>query len=257
MHAFAIFGHPGHELIVLQWIADESAEVFCLTNGSGGAMQDRTEYSRATVGKVGGKAGTVFGPWSDRDLYTDLLNGDVDRILVMTRDIVDRARAVRPPILLTDALEYFNPIHDLANTITDIAVRALVDIGEHPRKLVYPNEYPARLRGIEPASERALAEPEQRQKLDAIMAYTPLVPEFDRMRRRGTVDLLVEERIYPDAVRLNAIPPAEATAYNKVFYEEYGARMVAEGRYNHLITLDGHVRPMAARLVEAFGFLNG
>lgn len=248
--AFAIFGHPGHELFSLNWIEIHAAEVFCLTDGSGGAMSDRTGFSRSAIERAGGTVGCVMGACADKALYADFVAGDPSRLAAMARAIVDRALVVRPQVVLTDPLEYFNPVHDIANTIADLVITALAAEGRTARKLVYPNEYPHEVSGLSTELEYELDADSQARKMQAVLDYTPLNHELRRLSEADKVSMLRTERYYPDPVRLDLIPDAADTPYGSVFYEDYGRRMVAEGRYDTPITLDRHFRPMAARLVK-------
>jgi len=250
--ALAIFGHPGHELVVFQWLSDNRAETVCLTDGSGGAMVDRTFFTRQTLNTAGATVGAVMGACSDKQLYADFLSGDATRLIELTRRILNRARILRPDTLLTDSFEYFNPVHDIANTITDIVWRDLNADGHRPRKLVYPNEYPDRLKPDAAAVTRRLTDDECRTKSQAIDAYLPLASEFARLAADQKLQMLETEYLHEDPVRLADIPSASDTIYETAFYEDYGRARVAEGRYSSLITLDGHFRPLAAKLVAAF-----
>lgn len=250
--AFAVFGHPGHELVVLQWLSDNRAEACCLTDGSGGVLADRTAFSRSTLENADARVGVVMGACTDKELYADFLGGDPTRLENMTRRILERATQLRPSLLLTDSFEYFNPVHDIANTMTDIVWRALDRHGIRARKLVYPNEYPDRLKPEDAAVVRPLSKREQDSKTRAILAYEPLAEEFRRLSGQAKLAMLAQECLFDDPVRLDRIPDPADTIYEVAYYEEYGRAKVAEGRYSSLITVDGHFRPLAARLVAAF-----
>lgn len=251
MRVLAVFGHPGHELLTLRLLADCDSEICCLTDGSGGAMADRTPYSRAAIAAMGARVGPVMGACADRELYADFLAGEPKRLAEIAGAIADRAAALRPDIVLTDSFEYFNPVHDIANVVADVAIVRLRREGVPARKLVYPNEYPGRLDAADAAIARRLDEREKAEKLAAIEAYAPLAHEFRRFVAEGRTAIGETELYYDDPVRLADIPPASSTVYETVFYEEYGRRMVAEGRYDRLITLADHFVPMARRLAAS------
>ena len=57
---------------------------------------------------------------------------------------------------MTDPFEYFNPVHDLANSVADFVILALQQQGVSCQKLIYPNEYPKALRAEDALIRREL-----------------------------------------------------------------------------------------------------
>ncbi|MCA9189624.1 MAG: hypothetical protein R3E01_06635 [Pirellulaceae bacterium] len=249
-NVLAIFGHPGHELFLFQWFTQTRCQFNCFTDGSGGTMADRTAYSRNVIDLVNGTYGPVFGLASDKQLYQDILNGNANRVTAWTERLIETALQLKPETIVTDPFEYFNPVHDLANSVTDIVIAALSQRGIHCRKLVYPNEYP---RQFDAAAARITISLDAQQiaaKQIVVEGYEPLRHELARLTQQQKLDALRCETLFDDPVRLHAIPAAADTPFERVHYEDYGRQMIANGLYSRLLTLDGHYRAFVASVID-------
>ena len=243
----ALFGHPGHELLIGQILSDASATVLWITDGSGGGPSGRNEFTASFLQDAGCRAGSLRGPFQDRAIYAAMMSGNVSLLDPVVESLTTTLSDVKPAILITDPIEYFNPVHDLANLIADIS---LAKSGVAASKRIYANEYPELFAHGDACMERMLTKFEMAEKRRRLENYLPLFSEWKRLEHAGKLSDMGCERIYPDPLRFNQIPAASETRFKTVFYEDYGRNAVARGLYKECLTYDSHARPFAEALVD-------
>jgi hypothetical protein len=246
----ALFGHPGHELLIGQLLADSRATVTWLSDGSGGAQSARSQYTRMFLEECDCTVGPVNGFASDRRFYEAIMAGDIGFLDPICASLENAMLQLKPAAILTDPMEYFNPLHDLANTLADILITNAAKRGQKISKLVYANEYPELYEADEAAITRVLTSGEQFAQRRRLEAYTPLHAEWKRMEADGKLASMHIEKLFPDPVRLGSIPPARETRFKSAFYEDYGRAAVKKGTYKSCLTFADHALPYARRLVE-------
>jgi hypothetical protein len=249
---FGILGHPGHELLILQFLADHDSRVAVLTDGSGGAMADRRAWSKEILRARGCQIDSLFGHAADRKFYDAILHGEASFL----EPIIDRLCAsvaeFKPSLFITDSIEYFNPVHDLANVLTDLVI-ARVRPWWTFEKLVYAIEYPAKFPRYQAAYHRPLDPRERQLKAEAAQLYQPLESEVLRLRQAGKLGYLEEELFFVDPIRAGLIEPPARTRFESAYYEDYGRKMVEAGRYKEVLTFAGHFQPLVQTLFAATG----
>lgn len=231
-----IIAHPGHELLLRHWLATARPTVFALSDGSGSTGKNRSAYSRRFISALGARTGTVFGAYSDRDLYRFLREGRTDIFRQISDQISEAALKQGCDQIVCDAVEHYNPMHDIANIIAHFVSQTVA-----ARTGIKPDVLTSDIRGKRPHSQAHLtvaALPDEiGHKLDAAMAYFPLADEVADYRDKlcATGEALFDDPGFdwPEALT------------GEVFYERYGAGRVAEGTYRDLITYRDHVRPLA------------
>jgi hypothetical protein len=238
--AVLIIAHPGHELLVHHWMVRHRPTVLVLTDGSGGAGASRIAESLATVEAAGATAGPVFGLADDRRFYDAILAGDTD----FFRDVLARIDAALGPgaeVVVSDAIEHFNPVHDLCSVLASLAARRA---RARPARYEFPIERPVDLAALGPGCEVCRLTPEDlARKVDAAALNGALQAELDRVRAEqpgvGAVEVLM-----PVAADRALLPTPSETPY----YEVFGRARVASGRFTELITYAGHVAPLVEAL---------
>jgi len=247
-----IYGHPGHELLLFHTLASFEAEINCFTDGSGGRMMDRTRWTRDVIRKFGGSVGPVFGEATDKNIYADILSGRTEAVVGWTRKLIEQAMRFVPQFVITDPFEYFNPVHDLANSVADIVIVELQRQGHRCTKLIYPNDVPNALRPEDAWRRRELSDDEIREKLSAVLAYEPLREEFERLTAEQKTGALRCEMLFNDPIRMDNVPDACDTIYQEVSYERIGRERINRGDYEQLLTFDRHYRPFVSQLTRQF-----
>lgn len=242
----AVFGHPGHELLLHKWMEQSKAEVWVLTDGSGSSGQSRVDASRRTVTAAGATPGPLFGTASDRRHYCAIIDQDVSFFEEIVARLAERILQLRASVVLSDSIEHFNPIHDLASVLATIAAR-YVGLPASSR-YEFPIEQPVDLRQI-PSHWRTLRlTPEEvERKLNAASLNSALAPEIARLRTQRPEAVAVEILVPCDTQR-PILPAPEGVPH----YEAVARERVASGVYSQMITFKDHVEPLVSHLAEAF-----
>jgi hypothetical protein len=240
-----LIAHPGHELLLHGWLQKDRPVVAALTDGSGGSGQDRTAYSRAVIESAGGSCSAIFGYFSDRDCYASILNNDRTIFDTWVAQVTGEIVRHASPALVCDPLEFYNPMHDLANAIGQAAAQAAAArIGQPVKVLSYPitRPHPGQKVVTIRLSPKALEE-----KRNAARSYTPLAAEVESFE-----PVLESSR---EALFLDDLFSWPDTSPVPVAYEVTGQDRIRAGRYPDLITYADHVAPMARRILESCGAL--
>ncbi len=216
--------------------------VFLLTDGSGGAALPRTHYSAATIAAAGASAGGLFGWKPDKAWYAALLSGDAAPFAEALDCIEAEAGELRPQLLVTDAVDGYNPMHDLCAALGAALRYRLAAAGapvQHLVSMAVDSQDPP------PPAERLHLSPQAaRRKQGAVADYTPLADE--------TCALLT---LRPDALEVEVLrqPNFAWAADWTPLWEAIGRERVATGLYPDAISYARHVRPIALSLGAVAG----
>src|SRR5262245_33576694 len=236
-----IIAHPGHELLLHHWIERERPVVFALTDGSGPGRGDRSADSARVIARAGGVVGPVFGAAPDRRWYAAILSADLRAF----RDVASRIRTAclqhRVTTIVTDAVEFFNPMHDLCHALARGIARAIhASTGKSIELLDYAIER-TDLKVQSPVRVFALDADALARKRAAAASIPALGSE---LRRHADEQVLAHER-------LHRVDPAGGWPLHlaeEPFYQRVGRERVAAGTYEVPITYLEHVRPLALDL---------
>jgi len=236
-----ILAHPGHELLLHQWLVERRPVVCVLTDGSGGAGQSRIHLTRRTLDACGARPGSIFGDAPDEVFYDAVLAGDVDYFLRLVGRIEADVIKHGADLVVSDAVEHFNPIHDLCSVVASLAALAASRRCCRPvSRCVFPIEMRPEGAG------RALTARQLERKCEAIRRYDALSSEAERFLIEKDA-LLAREHLDPSPAELLPAPPGQP------FYEAFGRKRVRQGRYVALIRYEAHVKPLVAALDRAVG----
>lgn len=245
--ALLVVAHPGHELRVHGWLELARPEVWVLTDGAGRTGAGRLGSSRATIERAGARVGPVFGAFSDQEAYRLLLARDVPPVARLVEALADRLAAAAPIYVVGDALEGFNPVHDLCRVAIDAAtVRAERRTGRRIESFDFPLEAAPDTPGCGADLRLLLDEPAVERKVAAARAYPEMAAEVARaLTNHGQAAFAVE--------RLRAVAPLRSLADQlpgPPLYERYGEERVAAGEYRQVLRFAEHFAPFAEALVE-------
>ena len=250
--ALLVAAHPGHELRVHAWLEAARPEVWVLTDGSGHGDRGRLDSTARVLDEAGASAGPVFGAFRDREAYSLLLDGAVESVAALTKQLAARIGLQPELCVVADALEGFNPIHDLCRFVVDTAV-ALAEEGGATRisSFDFPLEASPDAAGHRADADiRLILDDEAVQrKLRAAREYPEMAAEVARaLSGHGTAAFTVER------LRSAVDPPGlAARAGDPPLYERYGEERVAAGHYPVVLRLREHFMPFAAALEQAVG----
>lgn len=241
--AALIVAHPGHELRIYGWLERTRPLVYVLTDGSGHGAEARIESTKRVLCRTHASAGSLFGRFSDRALYAAMLGRRFDVFLGLADELAAALVASGVEYVVGDAVEGYNPSHDVCRLIVDSAVRLAGT--HHAQGLLNfdflltgpPNTCPEELRAR--AIWIRLDDDALERKLEAAHSYPELAGEVEAAlaqygREPFRVECLRPVRVSPPDDRPAGLP----------FYERHGEKRVAEGVYAEVLRYRDHVLPL-------------
>jgi hypothetical protein len=129
-----VFSHPNHEFAVLGIIQRLRPWLLYLTDGGG---EQRTAQTRQALAEIDLLAQAVFLEYSERSFYDALLQRDAAFFEIVARQVAETARHLAPNQVLCDAIEFYNPVHDISLPIVRRAMRGSPDAEIFEIPLVY------------------------------------------------------------------------------------------------------------------------
>jgi hypothetical protein len=244
-----VVGHPGHELRVYGWMMAARPVVHVLTDGSGSGGAARIDSTSALLDSVGASRGSIYGRMTDREIYGTILGGDHARFIALAEELASALVSEKAEIVAGDAVEGFNPSHDVCRYVINAAVRLASRRGGraiacYGFPLDGPSDHGAGSSGARPALRVDLDDAGLERKLRAAHAYAELRFEVERTLERFGSDPLRTERLWPiDLTERYGWDPDRTP-----FYESYGAERVTSGAYREVVTFRDHVKPLADAL---------
>ncbi len=244
--AALVIAHPGHELRVYHWLRLSRPRVFILTDGSGHSDQSRLKRTTSILDSLGTQTGSIYGRFTDGEIYSAILGGDLDCFIGLAIELAEALIVHRIEYVAGDAIEGYNPTHDVCRLIINAAVMMAREQGQcvdnYEVRLACGTEANA---GTTMRDEINIVADQEMQslKVRAAQDYSELAEDVTRIiEQEGAESLRTEslcrvlegepEDLFPE-------PP---------FYEIHGAKQVAAGRYRQLIRYRDHVLPIALGL---------
>lgn len=255
--AALIVGHPGHELRVYRWLELTQPTVYVLTDGSGHTGRSRLDSTRKVLDQAGATAGALFGDFSDADLYAAMLAGDAAALSRSVRALAEALARTQVDYVVADALEGFNPSHDLCRFLVNAAVALTQQTTRWPlRNFDFllegsPSACPDHLRAEAVTLE--LTDADLARKIAAAKGYPELREETEWALARFGATAFRTECLRPV---IDARQGIDALEQEPPYYERYGEQQVAAGHYDRVIRYRAHVQPLVRSLWHEVG-LNG
>jgi len=231
-----ICAHPGHELLLFHWMEMFRPAVFLLTDGSGGNGQPRTVYSETCLRGLGAALRTECPALPDRVWYEPILRCDARPFLAVIEAAQAAARQLGSTLIVSDAVDGYNPMHDLCEAVgAAVAARLGRDgvVADHLVNAVTPGAASP----IE--AEFSLDPAALERKRAAVGAYIPLAEEARRLAQAAPGYLTRECLRRPVFGWPENFSPG---------WEVTGRGRVTAQRYHDVIEYRRHVRPIAQTL---------
>ncbi|HTC93454.1 MAG TPA: hypothetical protein VK699_08380 [Terriglobales bacterium] len=248
--ALLIVSHPGHELRIHHWLERAKPLVLVLTDGSGSSEHSRLSSTTALLASAGATPGPIYGRFADRDIYSALVKKDISLFCGLLYDIVSILAEEEIALVAADALEYYNPSHDLCRYLTGTAIEIVQrQTGRVVQNFDFtltasPDACPPDSRNR--ALCLSLDESALQRKLAASRGYPGLAGEIDTALRLHGLDAFRRECLRPVANHLGVCDRPAA----QPFYERHGEARVREGFYSEVIRFSNHMQPIAEALWE-------
>jgi hypothetical protein len=245
-NAALIIGHPGHELRIHHWLETVRPLTFVLTDGSGRGLQSRLPSTDKVLRGAGAKPATIFGRWTDAQAYEILLSGNLVALTGLTRELGQALIGNEIQTVVADAMEGFNPTHDLCRYMTNAAI--LIAERATGRKIANfdfvlvapPDTAPAAIR--DQCVRLQLDQPALTRKRIAAENYPELKEEIDAAIAKFGLDIFATELLRPVSSDL------ASACDGQPFYETHGESRVKEGHYHQVIRYQEHVLPLMEAL---------
>jgi len=254
--AALIVAHPGHELRVHGWLEQAKPAVFVLTDGSGRTARSRIESTIKVLAATGAKPADIFGRFTDVAVYKMIRGADVVPLLHLMRELANWLRQLGVDYVVGDALEGFNPSHDLCRFLINGAVSLIEketgrEIGNFDVLLDgSPEVCPRALRPL--AIRLDLDERALRRKLASANAYSELSGETDSALKRFGPQAFSTELLRPVLDRRQGLDRMEPDPPD---YERFGEERVRAGLYDNVIRYRADVRPLVNALWHGAGLV--
>jgi hypothetical protein len=241
--AALVVGHPGHELKVLGWAAAYRPRTFILTDGSGHGGTPRTGHSRRLLGDLQVSVDSGFGNRPDQVVYAAILERNTAFFCDQTRRLADAFVRHGIDFVAGDALEGYNPTHDLCRWMIDAAVtmaQRQPDITiRNYEFLLTESASDADSRHSASCCHFLLDDEAFGRKMACALAYKEMAPEVQSALDRCGKDYFATECFHrverPFAARPYLQPPQ---------YESWGEQRVTVGHYRTVIHHQEHVVPI-------------
>jgi hypothetical protein len=247
-----VFSHPNHEFAVFGMLQRFQPWLVYLTDGGG---EQRTAQTRQALAEIGLLSQATFLDYSETSFYDALLRRDADFFAVVADKVRERACRLAITQVLCDAVELYNPVHDMALPVVRAALGDLPEVEIFEVPLVYQPEaeferfvlqrFPAS-RG-QNARRFTLTEKELATKLRVYSEiYEALATQM------GTLI----SALPPSHLGLEEIAPAIAEiwprpAEQNYRYDRRGQMLLARGEVKQNITFRDHYLPIACALGRA------
>src|ERR1051325_11656590 len=241
-----VTGHPNHELAIFGFVQRARPQLLFLTDGGG---EERVEESRRALASIGMLERATFLGWREQTLYDALLSCN----LALIGRLVEQVRAtlldVRPQQVICEAIELYNPLHDITLPIVRAAAAGLdIEILEFPLIAQEPAES-ERYRVQRFARDRGIALRLSAEELDNKLRARDR--EYLTLRRTTGSVLAVSPEQAATEVFAPAAEEVPVPGREHVLRYEWRARLLRErGEIGDVITFADHYLPLAAALTR-------
>lgn len=262
--AALVMAHPGHELCWIGWLKEARPRVFILTDGSGSDGRPRLEPTTELLTRLSVPAGSIYGRLTDGEVYRAILTGNVGIFCTLAEELAEIFARQRFDYVACEAVEGYNPTHDLCRFITGAALARANRMSDH-QTLGYEVNLIQRRRSHEDAPQEdsvwlRLDDDALGEKMRTMRAHPHLrdevsagldglnIPAFRKYPELAAELQSRVDEMGPEAFRVehlrrmkDEIPVMTAEA---PFYERYGEMLVRSGRYARAIRYDEYIAPI-------------
>jgi hypothetical protein len=246
-----VFSHPNHELAIFGLLQRLKPHLVYLTDGGEG---DRLAQTREGLEGIGLLDHARFLNHSEKSFYDGLLDRNSEFFEGVADQVRKSVQALRPERVLCDAIEFYNPVHDLSLPIVRAALRGSLDTLVFEVPLIYqrPEESESYVVQRMPSAQRdaqvefRLSEQELDAKIQARdLIYAGLTDQLGPVISELPRAHLAVEFLTPG--RLRAPEPGTDVVLR---YEHRAQILSQRGEIERKITYRGHYLPVASSLLN-------
>jgi len=239
-----ILGHPGHELRVHRFVERCKSRVYILTDGSGSTGSSRLATTLGILQDAGADQSTFMGRFTDHEFYNIILKGELNKLDAAVEEISKDLMKNGITAVAGDALEGFNPTHDVCRYMINAISRRInarnFDFALEGHPLACPTQLKDQAIWID------LSQADFERKMAAAQLYSEIKLDVEKAIGEYGTEIFRKECLRPvlDSRQIKnwqeEIP----------FYESYGMKKVKIGQYQDVISFDKHVRPIAEHMLN-------
>ena len=224
--------------------------VFVLTDGSANRGFAVSDHSRKVLTERGIAIGSVFGAYPDRVFYEHIRKLDFSFFRGLASLLSEELADESVETVAGDAIEGFNPTHDLCRLIINAGILVANSRRKTPLKnldfaLDGPVFDPAHI-GRTDLVTMKLSKDETDEKIRVARGYPGIQSDIDRAIKAFGEHTFAEECLRPTGLerlyqQLHDQKPA---------YERYGEERVRDGLYSFVIRYTEHLQPIQKDLAS-------
>lgn len=243
----AVFSHPNHEIAVLALLKKIRPFIIFLTDGGGKAREEETRKGLRSIGLL---ENAIFLSHPEQAFYDALLLLNTDYFHQIAFQVRNLLSQTKPEQIICDAVEFYNPVHDLTLAIVGSADDAPWS-GTYEIPLLYQKPKGKDSFGVQtvpdglPRQEFALTAEETELKVRALQETYTILKQTLGPLLLSSPAALKTETLFPASTPLRWPDPGRFLRY-----EHRAATLKAEGKVESEITHSFHFLPVVAQLLE-------
>jgi hypothetical protein len=246
--AALVIAHPGHELCVYNWVSLARPSVFVLTDGSSRSGKSRLHRTTSILNSLGAQPASIYGRLTDAEIYSAIVDRNCDLFIETARELAEALVRDKIEYVVGDAIEGYNPAHDLCRLIINAAVNKACQMGHCVENFDVQLTGKSADMPVEELADSISIEVDDKmlsRKLQAARDYSELAVDVHRILDEEGIDSL-----WTECLRRVTEGSGDGNFKEPPYYEIYGEKQVAAGYYQQVIRFRDHVLPIAQALRE-------
>ena len=244
-----IFGHPAHELALFGFLQRFRPQIVIVTDGG---SEERIRQSRAGLDSIGLEA--TYLDFSENDFYIALLRRDVSFFEAVADCLRAQIAASNPQQIFCDAIEFYNPVHDITLPLVLRAAEAAPQAELFEVPLVYQTPATDERYEIQriPATsaQRRFRQHLTAEELRAKVRVRDEIYLSLRDQAGPEFSAVTAEHLATEEIALAGDPFVSPLVTGRDLRYEWRARLLKQaGSIDEIITRAGHFIPIARGLL--------
>ncbi len=248
-----VISHPGHELLIHHWLETSQPTIFVLSAGAddNSALAESVE----TIYNTHSKIGKCFGVFSDQEIENQLMNHNEAWVLELVETLSDEWMQSEIDLVVGDAAEGVDPIHDFCRLVIDGAVRRLAyrynhHVANYDFAITHHPNSCSPLQSVQ-LLQMALNADDWQRKRAAILQHRSMHLEFLQLFQQFGENVFQMEYLRPvigDSFGWSYNPQRLRTLYSRL--DEFGNPSLPRIRFEE------HLLPLINLIDEAYPIWN-